>query len=416
MLAVVLLLAISAGDVTVAAARARDETARVAGIQIHGNTVTPDDEIRRMAAIDVGAPVDASTVQTVRTRLEGTRRFKTVQVLERYASIADPSQILLVIIVDEGPVRIERTGDPEQPTRIVRSRRMNLLFLPILNAEDGYGLTYGARFAWPDPVGAQSRLAVPASWGGDKRVALEFEKTFDAAPLDRVSAAGSLSRRTNPYFERDDDRARVWIRGERSLARWLRAGATAGVQRVSFLDATDAFGHVGADVTVDTRVDPVLPRNAVYVRSAWEHIAGAERTEIDARGYVAALGQSVIAIRGVRTGSNRALPPALKPLMGGMANLRGFSAGTAAADNVVAASAELIVPLTSPLKMGRVGVSAFFDTANAYDEGERLSDHAWKEGIGGSVWFSAAFFRLNVAVARGRGSSTRVHVGANVSF
>lgn len=45
-----------------------------------------------------------------------------------------------------------------------------------------------------------------------------------------------------------------------------------------------------------------------------------------------------------------------------------------------------------------------------------MKDQAWKRGVGGSVWFSAAFLRLNVAVAHGRGSSTRIHVGANATF
>ena len=49
----------------------------------------------------------------------------------------------------------------------------------------------------------------------------------------------------------------------------------------------------------------------------------------------------------------------------------------------------------------------------------RASDSAirrWKQGYGGGVWFAAAFLRLNVAVAHGRGASTRVHVGGNVTF
>jgi len=45
-----------------------------------------------------------------------------------------------------------------------------------------------------------------------------------------------------------------------------------------------------------------------------------------------------------------------------------------------------------------------------------LSDQILKLGYGGSVWFAAAFLRLNIAVAHGRGSSTRVHVGAIVTF
>jgi hypothetical protein len=89
------------------------------------------------------------------------KRFESVQVLKRFASISDPSQVILVIIVDEGPVRIETTGDPDQPTRVVRSNRAHLLFLPVLNFEDGYGFTYGARFAWPEPWQAEPRRLSP---------------------------------------------------------------------------------------------------------------------------------------------------------------------------------------------------------------------------------------------------------------
>ena len=45
-----------------------------------------------------------------------------MEVLQRFASIADPLQIAVVIIVDEGPVKIERTDDADAPTRVVRSR------------------------------------------------------------------------------------------------------------------------------------------------------------------------------------------------------------------------------------------------------------------------------------------------------
>ena len=39
-----------------------------------------------------------------------------------------------------------------------------------------------------------------------------------------------------------------------------------------------------------------------------------------------------------------------------------------------------------------------------------------RPGYGGGVWFAAAFLRLNIAVAHGRGAATRVHVGGNVTF
>jgi outer membrane protein assembly factor BamA len=389
----------------------------IAAIQIHGNTATPDEEIKKLAGIDLGMRVEPSTIADVDARLRATKRFERVQVLKRFASIADPTQILLVVIVDEGPVKVEMTGDPDRPTRVVRGRRLNLMLLPVLGFEDGYGFTYGVRLARLDVLGKQSRLSFPLTWGGEKKAGAELEKVIQGGPIDRVIAGASISRRTNPFYDEDDDRRRVWVRGERELVRGVRAGATAGWQRVSFFDANDRFTHAGADVVADTRVDPILPRNAVYARASWERLSlGMNRTELDARGYIGVIGQSVVAVRAERLDSSEPLPPYLKPLLGGMANLRGFPAGAAAGDTLVATSAELIVPLTSPLSVGKIGVSAFVDAGTVYDKGARFSDQTLKQGYGGSLWFSAAFLRLNIAVAHGRGSSTRVHVGGNVSF
>ena len=79
-------------------------------------------------------------------------------------------------------------------------------------------------------------------------------------------------------------------------------------------------------------------------------------------------------------------------------------------------STELVVPLTSPLKLARFGVTAFVDRGAVYAKGERLSDQTLLEGYGAGVWFAAALFRVNVAVAHGRGATTRVHVGGNITF
>lgn len=391
----------------------------VAAVQVHGNTATKDDEVRHLAGIEVGAPVEANTVEEITARLRRSKRFESVQVLKRFASIEDPSQILLVIVVDEGPVRIERTDDPANPTRVVRSHPLNLMFMPVLAHEDGYGFIYGARIARPDVAGRNSRLSFPLTWGGEKKAGAEIEKSIEHAPIDRVTAGVSLSRRTNPFYERDDDRSRVWVRAEREVVRAVRVGATAGWQHVSFMNDTDQFAHAGAEVVLDTRVDPNLPRNAVFAKAGWEYLMDpveAGHYVLDARGYIGLFRQNVLALRGLRDAADRPLPPYLQTLLGGMANLRGFSAGTAAGDTLVAYSAELIVPLTSPLKIGKIGLSAFADRGVAYNAGERLRDQTMREGYGGGVWFSAAFLKLNVAVAHGRGSSTRMHVGLNVSF
>jgi hypothetical protein len=397
------------------------QTETITEIRVHGNVATSDDDVRRLAAIDPGGALTPTTVTDVADRLRATKRFQHVDVLKRFASITDPTQIVLIIVVDEGPVKIEMTGDSDTPTRIVKSRWPNLLFFPILNSEDGYGLSYGARFALADRIGKRSRVSFPLTWGGDKKAAVEVDKDFTGGPLSRFVSGASVSRRTNPHFDTDDSRRRVWIRGERQIVRGVRVGASAGWQHVSFGGGDDHFGHAGADVIVDTRVDPTLPRNAVYARASVERqdflSAGTvRRTQLEGRGYVGLVGQTVLAVRAVRDASDRSLPPYAKPMLGGMANLRGFRAGTAVGDTLVAGSAELLIPLTSPLSVGRVGVSAFIDAGTVYENGDRFADQTLKRGVGGSLWFAAAFLRLSIAVAHGIGATTRVHVGGSVLF
>ena len=76
-----------------------------------------------------------------------------------------------------------------------------------------------------------------------------------------------------------------------------------------------------------------------------------------------------------------------------------FQAGIAVGDTLVATSAELLVPLTSPLQDRQVGVSTFTDWGTVYNNGERLADQTMKAGNRRSVWFTAAF---RTAERRGR--------------
>ena len=371
-------------------------------------------------------------------RLRAAKKFDRVEVRKRFASIADPSQITLVIIVDEGPVKIVMTGDPDSPTRVVKKRLPNILILPIFGREDGYGLTYGARLTLPDPhwMGKRSRIMFPLSWGGNKQAGIDLEKRIDGGIIDRVTAGASISRRANLAFDQDDDRARLFVRGEHEFARVLRLGASTGWQRASFEGVADQFAQVGGDVVFDTRVDPILARNAVYGRASWEHLSfgdgplstpaqpggyagyqgSANRTTLEGRGYLGLVKQAVLEGRVLREDSDRPLPPYLQPQLGGLSTLRGFRTGSFVGDTLVAMSAEVVLPLTSPLKLGKFGVSAFVDRGTAYSKGERFSDQTLQEGYGGGVWFAAAFLRLNIAVAHGRGATTRVHVGGNVTF
>jgi outer membrane protein assembly factor BamA len=393
----------------------------IAEIRVHGNDATPDADILKLAGLTVGAPFGSTTIADVTARLREAHRFEKVEVLKRFASISDPTQIVVIIVVDEGPVSIKIPDDPRGKAQFVRRRGLtNLMFLPILDAEDGYGFTYGVRFALRDVGGKESRLSLPVTWGGSKSVGVEYDKNLSDSFLTRVQVGTGLERRTNPFFGLDDTRQRVWGRVERSAGP-LRTGATLGWQHASFGGATDTFRTAGADVAFDTRLDPFLPRNAVFLSAGWERLmfdtrASVTRSRYDARGYLGVIGQTVLVVRVLREDASDPLPDYLKSLLGGSANLRGFKTGTAAGDTLVAGSAELRVPLTSPLGIGKVGVSVFSDVGTAYDHGQSFSTGALKTGIGGSVWFSATVFNLSLSVAHGRGADTRVQVGGGIGF
>ena len=240
--------------------------------------------------------------------------------------------------------------------------------------------------------------------------------------LTRVETGVSVNQRTNPYFETDDTRDRVWFRGERTIGRSTTAGGTAAWQHVSFGGTTDQFAEYGLDVTFDTRLDPMLARNAVYARASVEHLdfrtaGGINRTELEARGYVGLPGQSILVLRAQRQDSDMPLPPYLKALLGGMSNLRGFEAGIGGRRHA----------------RGRLGGGPHAaHVANQHREvrrqrvrgrrdGLRHRPAAWPtrpsaQGVGAGIWFSAAFFRTTLAVAHGIGAGTRVHFGTTLSF
>lgn len=393
----------------------------IAEIHIHGNVATPDAEVLKIAGVAKGDPFRETTLEDVRKRLKASGKFDTIEVRKLYASIEDPSQVALVLIVNEGAVRIDMPEEEGGQPRIVRKRGLhNFMFLPILDAEDGYGLTYGARVAFVGIARGSNRLSSPLSWGGLKRAGLEFEHTFAAGPVSRVEVGSAIQRRKNPAYEIDDDRKRVWARVERARGP-LRLGATVGWQDVSFAETDDRLKTFGADVAYDTRLDPVLPRNAVYGLVSWERVAGAanepiDRLRLDGRGYLGLIGQSVLVVRALREDAGSPQPLYLRSLLGGWSNLRGFEAGAFTGDTLVSGSIELRVPLNSPLRVARIGVNVFADYGTAYEKGMRLADQTFRRGYGGGGWITITALRFGLGVAHGVGAGTRFTFAGGLTF
>ena len=404
----------------------------IVAIQVHGNTVTTSEEIVRASGLAEGIAFSDKLLADASARLEAMGTFDSIDVLKRYASISDATRILIVIQVDEGPVRVDvpdndaPAGNPpgggtaRGQARVVRRSKLNVMFVPILTAQDGYGLTYGAQFAISGHHSPRRRVVLPASWGGDKRVGAEYQHEFSTRAAPRLRTGGFLQRRTHPFFDDDADRKRIWGRAEWSLTREVRAGTEAAWESTSLAGEENTARSLGADVTVDTRVDPLMPRNAVLLRAGVTQLRlpgrSAVRSELDGSVYIGLIRGAVLSLRGLREDFGEPAPAFYKSVLGGTANLRGFRAGYDVGDTLVAGSAEIRVPTTSPLRMAHFGYSVFIDMATVYDKGQQLKDQKMERGVGAGIWATAPLFRISFAVARGLGSGTRAHIGAGLTF
>ena len=102
--AIVLATAIGVSGVWAQSPQSKREV--IAAVVVHGNQIVTDDEVLKIAGIAVGAPFTSTTIDEVTARLKASRKFESIEVLKRYASIDDFSQITLVINASEGSVRI----------------------------------------------------------------------------------------------------------------------------------------------------------------------------------------------------------------------------------------------------------------------------------------------------------------------
>src|SRR5712691_42309 len=238
--------------------------ALIVAIQVHGNHTTPDADILAIAGLNVGDPATPERLAEAETKLRDSHRFESVEVRRRYQSIADPSRILVVLLVDEKPGVSKDHLIPGPAARL----RAVTMWLPILRFEDGYGFTYGARTAFVDTLGAHSRISAPVTWGGERRAALEIERAFDRGPVSVVRGSVALDRRVNPHFNVPDNRREATVQADRALASWLRVGADARVAHVVFGGFDARHQAAGAHVVVDTRLDPSFPRNGLLATAA----------------------------------------------------------------------------------------------------------------------------------------------------
>ena len=415
-----LILGLAAIAIAIATTTAIAQPVETLGeVRVHGNHTTPDQNVLGLAGLVVGGPVTDQSLAEAADKLRRSGRFADVEVRKRYRSIDNPSDILVIVLVDE---HAAVTDDDLMPGPFKRMRSLGM-WLPIVDYADGYGFTYGARVSFVDMFGPRSRISVPLTWGGERRAALQADRAFDGGPFSRIEGSVSISRRENPHFLVADTRLEARARAERALTTWLRVGGGARVTNVEFGGVEERHVAPGLDVIIDTRTDPAYPRNAVHVTAGVEQLRFQRSTDVirwstDVRGYVGLFRSSVLALRAVSLRTSDPLPQYEQALLGGTSMLRGYEFGYRAGDNLAAISAEVRYPITSPLSVGRLGLKAFVDAGTVYASGEKLGGQRFDRGIGGGVFFTATVVRAGLDVAwpeRGNGKP-RWHFGLGVTF
>jgi outer membrane protein assembly factor BamA len=390
---------------------------RLVAVRVHGNHTTPDAEVLKLAGLELDQLVTPTLVRDVEARLDASGRFRSVEVRKRFASIADPTAILIVIVIEERAGIAVDVPSPG-PMRALRSKTM---WLPILRSEDGYGFIYGARVTFVDLLGPKTRISTPLTWGGERRASVDIERRFGRGPVSRVLFSGGIAQREHPTLEVADRRTGASLRVEKAFSSWFQVAGQARAEDVDFGGTDDQLVRFGAEAVLDTRRDPAFPRNAVYAAVGVERLrfdAAPDTTQwtLDGRGYVGLYRQMVLALRARHVRPTGPLPVYEQPLLGGEGSVRGFEVGYRYGDRLLAGSAEIRIPFSTPRRLTRLGVAIFADTGTVYGSHEPIDSAEWDTGVGAGVFIQAPLVGLRVDVARGLGSGTRVHFSLGTTF
>ena len=361
----------------------------IVGVRFHGNYSIPDEVLLQAAAIEIGSPLDEEKLELIHDRLESFDGVGSVDIQRRYLSLSRPGEVVLLITVQEHVTVSEK-----------------FMFLPVFTWTDEYGITFGARFATVDIMGLGERLSFPLTWGGERHAAAEIGFDLDRRAITRIDGGFGIMQRENPHYEIADRRVGGWVEGTK---RWgmFEVDGKLTAESVDFGDASEDQLEVGIGARIDTRQDAILPRDAVYIGGAWDHLKlfdsdrSFNRFTVDLRGYKTFIGRTIIASQAYYRRADGRLPDWERPFLGGAQTVRGYNAGEYIGDNIALLSAELRVPLTPPAPVGLVGLNFFFDTGTVYDWGTSLRDARFRNGAGAGMYFFIAFVGLQVDVAYG---------------
>src|SRR4030095_10328580 len=102
-----------------------------------------------LSGLAVGGNAADPALHDAEEKLKASHRFDSVEVKRMFRSIDNPADILIMILIEE---RAGVSKDDLTPGPLKRFGAGSL-WLPVLNYQDGYGLTYGVRVAFADVRG-----------------------------------------------------------------------------------------------------------------------------------------------------------------------------------------------------------------------------------------------------------------------
>src|SRR4029079_1797952 len=76
---------------------------KITEIRVHGNHTTPDADVLKLSGLEPGTEASEARLKEAEQKLKSTHRFEGVELRKRYLSITDPSQVLVMIVIDEHP-------------------------------------------------------------------------------------------------------------------------------------------------------------------------------------------------------------------------------------------------------------------------------------------------------------------------
>jgi len=389
-------------------------------LRVHGNYSVPDADVLALAGVVPGDRLDPDGLDAVEGRLRASDRFDAVEVRKRYTSLSQTDEVALILVVEERPAASVTGG---RMARVLTTALRQTMFVPILGYTEGSGFTGGGRFTVVDALGQRGTVSVPLSVGGTRQAAVELEKRFGRGLVHSLRGGVSVSRVENTHFKVDDRRSELWAGAGRQLIGPLSVSAETRWAEVRFGQLNDQVATHRLGLALDTRCDVGFPRDAVFVQAGWQWLdpaAGGARTvtqpRVDARVFIGLFGQTVVALRAQYQGASAAVPLYAQSLLGGSDSVRGHRIGAQAGDRFAAVSAELRLPLNSPMSLGKTGVRLFVDSGAVFDVDERLRKTQFLQGVGVGVFTSAAFINLQFDVGHDLHGGARVHVRTTGSF